>query len=314
MVSLKLKFANMFMSIFVKRLSDKIPVGLQRRLLQMNADTTLPIGMTREDKELGGTQVSIFSPPQSPSDRCIFYMHGGGHLAGNPDTHANFLTLLGMSTGLDVIATNHRLAPEHPFPAGLDDVISAYDALIETGFSAENIILMGESAGGNFVFALLHELCSRRQPPGLAIALSPWTDLTAGGPSYRYNARADHALVPHALTVMRNAYAPDENLRNPLISPVFGEFSAAPPVLIEVAKTEILFSDADLMAKRLQEFGVNVDLEIWPDAIHTFQVVMPKLKESREALKKIVDFIKNNKPITSKVASKRNAGTMDISA
>jgi len=99
---------------------------------------------------------------------------------------------------------------------------------------------------------------------------------------------------------MRNAYAPDENLRNPLISPVFGEFSAAPPVLIEVAKTEILFSDADLMAKRLQEFGVNVDLEIWPDALRTFQVVMPKLQESREALQKIVDFIKNNKSVTSK--------------
>ncbi|WP_158093476.1 alpha/beta hydrolase [Acetobacter sp. DsW_063] len=282
------------MSIIVKPFSDKTSIRMQRRLLQMNAKTTLPIGMTREDKQLGGTPVSIFRPPQSPSARCIFYMHGGGHLAGSPDTHANFLTLLGMSTGLDVIATDHRLAPEHPFPAGLNDVTAAYDTLIETGVPAENIILMGESAGGNFVFALLHELCSRGTPPGLAIALSPWTDLTASGPSYRYNAKADRVLVPRAFKIMSDAYAPQQDLNNPLISPVFGDFTGAPPVLIEVAKTEILFSDADLMAQRLRTFGTNVDLHVWPDALHTFQVVLPNLKESHDALQKIVDFIKVN--------------------
>lgn len=292
MVSTKLKVVNTIMSIVAKPFSDKLSIKTQRRILQMNAKTTLPVGMTREDTELGGTPVSKFHPPQSPSERCIFYMHGGGHQAGNPDTHANFLTLLGMSTGLDVIATDHRLAPEDPFPAGFHDVTAAYDALVASGKAPEDIILMGESAGGNFVFVLLHELCTRGTPPGLAIALSPWTDLTASGPSRHDNAKADRVLVPNALDQMAEAYAKGQDLTNPLISPIFGAFRGAPPVLIQVAATELLFSDADLMAKRLREFGVDVDMQIWPDAIHTFQVVLPNLDESRDALQKILDFMK----------------------
>ncbi|MHC1480685.1 alpha/beta hydrolase [Frateuria aurantia] len=262
-----------------------------RARLERISRAPVPADASMQNLTLGGVACTRFRTGTPDPSAIIFYMHGGGHILGSPRTHARLLFQIARRCGLELVASDHRLAPEAPFPAGFDDVSRAYEALLASGRGHGRIILMGDSAGGNFVFALLHALCEQGRPPVAAVALSPWTDL-----SDIHRPHQGRRERRHVTSIMRRliaAYAPEHPTDDPRISPIFGQFSGAPPVLIQASSSEPLHHDAVLMAQRLRHFGVPVTVQTWPHAIHVFQALAPFLPEARAAIDQIGHFVRD---------------------
>ncbi len=222
----------------------------------------------------------------------ILYLHGGGYVTGSPHSHRVITARLARLTGTEVFAPDYRLAPEHPYPAALQDAEAAWDSLLARGIPPENIVIGGDSAGGGLALALLARLCARGQPPAAAFAFSPWTDLTLSGESLLTNGRSDVILLSSRVVEMRDYYANGADPRDPGLSPLLAAFPDCPPVLIQVSATEILADDARRMADRLRAQGAEVRLETWDDAPHVWQVFDGTIPEAREALENTARFIK----------------------
>lgn len=264
----------------------------RRALLDRLGQSRRPADGRLETLRLAGVPCSAFKTGQPSPSAVIFYLHGGGHVLGSPRSHAGLLWRIARSSGLELVASDHRLAPEAPFPASYQDALAAYRALCASGRGQGRIILMGDSAGGNLVFALLHTLCRQGCPPLAAIALSPWTDLgSVERPAARHG-RRERRYVGAIMQRLIQAYAPDLDRGHPLISPVHGDYPGAPPVLIQAGSGEPLLDDAERIARRLRHFGVPVTLQTWPGAIHVFQALAAFLPEAREAIEAIGDFIR----------------------
>lgn len=223
-------------------------------------------------------------------DRVILYCHGGGYSTGS-SLYARTLTVkLSACASMDVLSFDYRLAPEHPYPAALEDACAAWDHLMLLGYGAGDVILAGDSAGGNLALALALSLKGqgRRLPGGLAL-MSPWTDLTSSGASHLEKAQIDPVLNADYLAQMIANYAAEEDLKNPLISPLFGDFSGFPPTCIQVGENEILKDDAVMLYERLLESKVRARLETFQGMWHVFQ--MAPFKTAYEAMDKIAEFI-----------------------
>jgi acetyl esterase/lipase len=225
-------------------------------------------------------------------DGVILYLHGGAYVIGAPETHRAMLARLSEMTGLQTVLPNYRLAPEHPFPAAIEDALAAYQALIARGYRAEQIILGGDSAGGGLCLALLHAICHGDLPrPGGVFAFSPWTDLTLSGDSLKTNAAADPFLPADRVAELRDMYLDGHDPSDPRASPQFGAFDGAPPVLIQVGTSEILLDDSKRMEQALQAQGVQAQLTIWPRVPHVWQIFQGRLPQADRALKEVSDFI-----------------------
>lgn len=228
--------------------------------------------------------------PKQPG--VILYLHGGGYVFGAPDSHRAMLARLSQQTGLRSILPDYRMAPEHPFPAAIDDARAAYFALIERGYAPDQIVLGGDSAGGGLMLALLHVICRENLPrPGAVFAFSPWTDLTLSGASMVKNAAADPVLPADRLPAMRDMYLAGAEPKDPRASPLFGEFKAAPPVLIQVSDTEILLDDSRRMTEALKKQGVDVHLDIWKNTPHVWPLFQGWLTQGDRAIHEIASFL-----------------------
>ncbi len=222
----------------------------------------------------------------------ILYFHGGAYVFGAPETHSAMLARLSALTGLRTILPDYRMAPEHPFPAAIDDARAAYCALLARGYAPERIVLGGDSAGGGLALALLHVICAENLPrPGATFVFSPWTDLTLSGDSLSANATADPLMPADRLEESRSRYLDGAAPEDPRASPLFGSFSTSPPVLIQVGGTEILLDDSRRMAANLQSQGVDARLEIWDKTPHVWQIFQGKLKAADQALRDVAAFI-----------------------
>lgn len=226
----------------------------------------------------------------------ILYLHGGGYVAGSPATHRAMLARLSQMTGLEVFAPDYPLAPEHPAPAQSVAALAAWTALVALGHRPRNIVLGGDSAGGGLALALLSQLCRDGRPPAGLFALSPWTDLTLSGPSMLGNARADPILparrAPEAVALVRGGLPPDD----PRLSPLFAEFPGCPPVLLQLADTEILLDDSIRMAEKLRGAGTQVTLDLWPGLPHVWPLLAGWLPEADQALQRIASFVRTLTP------------------
>lgn len=190
-----------------------------------------------------------------------------------------------------MLGFDYRLAPEHPCPAALEDALKVWDYLMLLGYGARDVILAGDSAGGNLALVLTLKLKAERRflPRGLVL-MSPWTDLTASGRSYRTKAEVDPVLDAEYIDRMTKAYIPEgENLENPLISPLFGDFEGFPPVYIQVGENEILLSDSVELHKKLQKAGVPAKLDRFKGMWHVFQ--MSPFRTAADAMEKSAEFI-----------------------
>lgn len=221
----------------------------------------------------------------------ILYCHGGGYSTGSCLYGRTITSKLATAASIDVLGFDYRLAPEHPCPAALEDALKVWDYLMLLGYGARDVILAGDSAGGNLALVLTLKLKAERRflPRGLVL-MSPWTDLTASGRSYRTKAEVDPVLDAEYIDRMTKAYIPEgENLENPLISPLFGDFEGFPPVYIQVGENEILLSDSVELHKKLQKAGVPAKLDRFKWMWHVFQ--MSPFRTAADAMEKSAEFI-----------------------
>lgn len=220
----------------------------------------------------------------------ILYCHGGGYTSGNLGYARVLASKLAHVTGYDVLSFEYRLAPEHPYPAAVEDALQAWDHLMLLGYGAQDIILAGDSAGGNLALVLCLRLrgAGRRLPGGLVL-FSPWTDMTMSGPSYGERAAIDPMLTAHYIDAVRRAYAPGEDFSHPELSPLFGDLSGFPRTLVQVGDHEILFSDAQRLAEALRRQNVPARLEVSEGMWHVFQ--MFPSKKAATALQSVARFL-----------------------
>lgn len=220
----------------------------------------------------------------------ILYCHGGGYSTGSKIYARTLTTKLALSTSMDVLSFDYRLAPENPYPAAIEDAMKAWNYLMLLGYGARDVIVAGDSAGGNLALSLVLKLKEENRilPRGLVL-MSPWTDLTSSGKSYETQANIDPVLSAPYLEQMIQNYAPGEDLKNPFISPLFGDFKGFPPVYIQVGENEILLSDSTCLHKKMIKENVSVKLDICKGMWHVFQ--MSPLKNAYESMDRFAEFI-----------------------
>ncbi len=225
-------------------------------------------------------------------DKVILYLHGGGYVAGNPESYRQLCSSISDETGARVLVPDYRLAPEHPFPAALEDALSVYAWVLEKGISAENIFLAGDSAGGGLSLAATLALRDEGRPlPTGLILLSPWTDLTFSGKSHQTKADKAVILHPDNLPLWAEAYLAFADPRTPHISPAFADLTNFPPMLIQVGAEEVLLDDARMVAENAKSAGVDVTLSIYEKMWHVWQMV-GMLPEAKRAFEEICEFVK----------------------
>lgn len=220
----------------------------------------------------------------------ILYCHGGGYSTGSCVYARTLTSKLAMCTSMDVLCFDYRLAPEHPYPAAIEDALKVWNYLMLLGYGARDIIVAGDSAGGNLALTLVHQLKreGRLLPKGLVL-MSPWTDLTGSGKSYETKAALDPVLNEEYINRARVAYAGKRDMTDPMISPLFGDFQGFPPAYIQVGSNEILYSDAIRLSRRMSSARVNVKLDQFEGMWHVFQ--MSPFKKAYEAMENIAEFI-----------------------
>ncbi|HET7097842.1 MAG TPA: alpha/beta hydrolase [Casimicrobiaceae bacterium] len=234
--------------------------------------------------------------PGSDASRVLLFFHGGGYCSGSIVSHRRMVTEAGRAAGMRTLAIDYRLAPEHPYPAAHDDAMTAWRFVRKQGVAPANIVVGGDSAGGNLTIELVNRLRSSGESlPACAWLASPWTDLTMSGASIT-SKDADDPLIHKAyLEELASAYAPPPLDRNdPLISPLFSDLRGFPPALIQVGSAETLLSDATRFAEAAGNADVEVTLEVWPHMIHAWPLWNATLREGREALAHGGEFMRRH--------------------
>jgi monoterpene epsilon-lactone hydrolase len=225
-------------------------------------------------------------------ERVILYLHGGGYISGSPQTYRMLIAQIARAADARVLAPDYRLAPEHPYPAALEDVQTAYFWLLEQGVAPENIVVAGDSAGGGLTIALMLTLRETGAPlPAGGVCLSPWFDLALEGESLRANAGMDY-LNEHMIRAAVQMYSKDHDARDPLISPLYADLQGLPPLLIQSGTVDMLIDDAKRFAQRAKAAGVTVELELAENMVHVFQFFYLVSPEARQAIKHIGRFVR----------------------
>jgi acetyl esterase/lipase len=249
----------------------------------------------REAVSASGVKGEWIASPGAADDKAILYFHGGGFRLGSVASHRDLIGRIAQASGCRVLAIDYRLAPEHRFPAPLEDALAAYHWMRGQGFAPQDIALAGDSAGGNLVLAALLGLRERAHPlPAAAALMSPWTDLTASGASYEMRAESDPIHQRSMILLLARAYLGEEgDPRHPLASPIFSDLAGLPPLLIQVGSRETVLDDSIVLADRARAAGVKVELELWDGMIHVFQM-FPELAEAHRAVGSISDFLRRH--------------------
>lgn len=243
------------------------------------------------------------TPRNRDEDRLIFYIHGGGYFFGSPQTHRPLTTRLCKLAGAQLFALKYRLAPEHSFPAPVEDAVRAYRELLSLGYHPDRIVVAGDSAGGGLALASLAALRDKGVPlPAGLICFSPWTDLAISGASVLGNAHNCAMFQPESLHQAAQQYLAEESPFNPLASPLYADLRNLPPVLLHVSSSETLLTDSTRLAEKAKRSGVAVELEIYNDQPHVWQI-FPYLKEATDSLEKAAEAIRSWVPPRSYIAT-----------
>jgi acetyl esterase/lipase len=251
-----------------------------------------PPGLRIEPVRLGGVPGESIVVADGPGSNHVLHLHGGGYVMGDPGGSRGFTTALALATCARVISLDYRLAPDHPFPAAIQDALAGYQALLEAGTPASRIAIGGESAGGGLTMAVLLAIRDAGLPrPACAVAMSPWVDLTCAGKSYETCSGRDPLLTRDVLLEMAGQYLLGQDPRDPRASPVGANLAGLPPLLIQVGADEVLLDDAIALAQSGEAAGLSVTLEIWPDMIHVWQMFAGALPEADAAIGRIAAFL-----------------------
>ena len=230
----------------------------------------------------------------SATDKSIFYTHGGGYVTGNCVDHRMHVAKFVQAAGVGALLYDYRLAPEYPFPAAMQDTLTAYRWLLSQNVLPENILIVGESAGGGLCLASLLAIRDEGLPlPAAGVALSPWTDLRCTGDSYHTNARRDISTLG-SWEVWGSYYVGTNDPSHPWISPLYGNLHGLPPILIEVGDHEILLDDARRFTEKAKLAGVAITLHIWEGMVHCFPLLAPMFPEATQAWEETIAYIKKH--------------------
>jgi epsilon-lactone hydrolase len=223
--------------------------------------------------------------------RAILFIHGGGFYSGSIRTHSLLAGSLAKAASSDVLLIEYRRTPEYSYPAQVNDALSAYRYLLESGYSNGNIIIMGDGAGGNLALeAVLRQMRSRQPLPAAVIALSPITDLSASGASVATNGSSDPVLDKNVLEALRKAYLGNNSATDPDISPLYADLSGFPPLLLQVGSGETLLDDTMRLSDKANKAGVDVTTQVWPGMPHQWQLFPSLLDDADKAGQKIAEF------------------------
>ncbi|MBK0415440.1 alpha/beta hydrolase [Chromobacterium haemolyticum] len=229
--------------------------------------------------------------------RVILYLHGGGYCFCSPVTHRGVAAALAREADARAFSLDYRLAPEHPFPAAVDDALAAYQALLDEGVAADRIVIAGDSSGGGLALALLLSLRDAGAPlPAGAVLFSPWTDLAATGASLEANDASDVMLTAVAVRNFSRYYLGDAAADHPIASPLYGDYAGLPDLFIQASDTEVLLDDAARVARKASAAGVGVDFKVWRRLPHAWATLAPMLPEARAAIKEAGGFVRKVAP------------------
>jgi acetyl esterase/lipase len=272
------------------------PGVVQRRRARLEALVRLAgqrsSGVDLEHHALAGVPVEVLTPPDPRAGVHLLYVHGGAFALGSPRTHRGLTRRLAIAAHARVIVPAYRLAPEHPYPAALTDLLGVYRALLAEGVLASRIVVAGESAGGNLVLALAQSLLAENEPqPAGLVLLSPWADLACTGESLVANRDLEMMVPVDAMPVAARMYAGDHDLCTPAISPLYGEFRGLAPMLVHASSTEVLHDDARRVVEAARAAGVDAELRVWPQLPHAFPAFADILPEARAAVAEIAAFV-----------------------
>ena len=294
MPSLQARLTNAFLRLTVRRVWRP---GLEIPEVRARAgkiDARIARGGPRvatEETVAGGVPATWFGDAALAARGTILYLHGGAWVMHLPGAYRRLVSTLSTLTGMRVLMPDYRLAPEHPFPAAIDDCYAAYGWLLEQGHGERPLSIVGDSAGGSLTLVtLMRARDAMLQLPDCAAMLSPSTDLTGSGPSFAYNAEADPMFSPAAFALLPDVYCPGQDLGNPRLSPLFGNWDGLPPLLFHAASTEMLLDDSVRAHDRARQAAVDASIEVFvgvPHVVHVF----PWLPEARAAVRALVDFV-----------------------
>jgi monoterpene epsilon-lactone hydrolase len=267
---------------------DTLRIGFERA----SNITKFPQFVKKIDLEYAGLDASWFIPENFGASKTILYIHGGGYVMGSVNTHRALIARIARASGYRTLAINYRKAPEFQFPAALDDVFSTYQQLVHDGY--ENIFVMGDSAGGGLSLSLIQMVHKFRLPKiSGAVLLSPWTDLTLTGDSMETKKNVDPMVQPYLVKLFVERYCGNQDVKNPLISPLFANFNDFPPIYIQVGDNETLLDDSTRLARKLYDANIDVTLDIYPEMMHVWQFFGGLMPEANKAIEQIGNFVKS---------------------
>lgn len=252
----------------------------------------IPVNITVMPAKIGKMYAEWLVPDVTDKTKVILYTIGGGYVSGTCSDHRQFVSKVAARCGVAILTFNHRLAPEDPYPAALNDALEAYQWLLDQGFNPENILIMGESAGGGLCLTTLLAIRDKGMPlPIAGIALSPWTDLKLTGESYK--TKADVCLSPHGMSaVCSKYYYGDNDPTDPWISPLYGDLHGLPPLYINVGSYETMMDDSTRFAAKAKAAGVDVTLTVGEKMIHCYPLLAPMFPEATQEMDAICGFIR----------------------
>jgi acetyl esterase/lipase len=240
-----------------------------------------------------GIPAAWILPDNAQQNAVILHLHGGGYVIGGIDSHQMMCSVMAKRTGFNLLLPEYRLAPEHPFPAALEDAQKSYRWLLSQGYQPQNIFISGDSAGGGLAVSTVLALRQANMPlPAALVCISPWADLTFKGQSHLTQIKSEVLLTADKLLNWQRFYTATQDPSNPLISPIYASFHDFPPMLIQVGSNEVLLDDSRLLAEKARQDGANVTLKIWPEMWHVWHAVGELMPESRQAFDEIGEFLK----------------------
>jgi len=265
----------------------------RQRLDALGGQFRLPTDVNVNPVEANGVRAEWTTTPHADAARVILFLHGGGYVSGSLDSHRHLIAETGRQAHARTLALDYRLAPEHPFPAALEDALSGYAFLISQGIEPRRIALAGDSAGAGLAVAALTSMRDSLMPlPACAWLISPWTDLELSGASMTDKASSDPLIQRPYLAELAAMYLNGADPRSPLVSPIHADLKGLPPMLIQVGSAETLLDDAVRLANVAGAADVRVTLEIWPEMIHVWHLFYQQVTAGRRALENVREFIR----------------------
>jgi monoterpene epsilon-lactone hydrolase len=264
----------------------------ERRAATDSVAAQPPPGTTVEPADAGGVPAEWVVAASVPAGRVLLYLHGGAYQIGSPATLRHMIALISAAAQAPVLSVDYRLAPEHPFPAAVEDALSAYRFLLHGGADPATLAIAGDSAGGGLALATLVALRDAGEPqPAAAVAISPWTDLALTGDSLRTRADMDVMIKPAGMAETVATYLAGADPRHPYASPLYADLRGLPPVLIHVGDAEVILDDSTRFAAKARADGVDVTLEVWPEMLHVWHAFAGLLPESDQAIARIGSWL-----------------------